>query len=290
MIRREDRIHLHRLGPEQTPSLARPVVIPEDNTLIGTLEVQSTSNLSCTAISSNGRFVAMSDASSLFLFALTFVKEKFGSTTMVPSRLPLKLPGNSPIAAMCFLSNDLLVLTDASGCIHTVSLSAGGENPESDTEMDTDEVAKATLEQTIQPSSNALTLPVHSISAMDNGAWFVTSRNGLRGDAGTIQVFKKDDGGVFRHWWDVPKLEVPHSALTFLKSSPPQLAVACMDFSLYVFDVQERRLSSWSEDAGYPVSESLPNELRSRTDFPVRLGINPGAPSKLLMVRTLWLS
>jgi hypothetical protein len=145
------------------------------------------------------------------------------------------------------------------------------------------------LEQTIQPSSNVLTLPVHSISAMDDGTWFVTSRNGLRGDAGTIQVFKKDNGGVFRHWWDVPTLEVPHSALTFLKSSPPQLAVACMDFALYVFDVKERRLSSWSEDAGYPVSESLPNELRSRTDFPVRLGINPGAPSKLLMVRTLLL-
>jgi hypothetical protein len=47
MIRREDRIHLHRLGPEQTPSLARPVVIPDDNTLVCTLEVQSTSNLNC---------------------------------------------------------------------------------------------------------------------------------------------------------------------------------------------------------------------------------------------------
>ncbi len=94
---------------------------------------------------------------------------------------------------------------------------------------------------------------------------------------------------MFRHWWDVPTLEVPHSALTFLKNSTPQLAVACMDFALDVFDVQERRLSSWSEDAGYPVSNSLPTELRSRTDYPVRLGINPGAPSKLLMVRTLFL-
>jgi U3 small nucleolar RNA-associated protein 4 len=291
MIRREDRIHLHRLGPQQSDSLTRPVVIPDDDTLVGTLEVQSTSNLRCTAISTNGRFVALSDASSLFLFALTFVQEKSGSTTMVPSRLPLKLPGNSPIAAMCFLRSDLLVLTEASGCIHIVALSAGGENPESDTDMDTDEAAKATLLQTIQPSGivmkHGLTLPVHSISAIDDGTCFVTSRNGLRGDAGTIQVFKKDAGGVFRHWWDVPTLEVPHSALSFLKSSPPQLAVACMDFALYVFDVQERRLSSWSEDAGYPLSKSLPTELSNRTDYPVRLGMNPGAPSKLLMVRTL---
>jgi U3 small nucleolar RNA-associated protein 4 len=293
MIRREDRIHLHRLGPKQSDSLSSPVIIPDEDTLVGTLEVKSASNLKCTAISANGRFVALSDDSSLFLFALTFVQEKSGSTSMIPSRLPLKFSGKSPIAAMRFLSNEQLVLAESSGCIHIVALSGGGEDPQSDNDMDTDEVPKATLAQTIQPSSidtkDGLKLPVHAISAMDDGSWFVTSSNGLCGGTGTIQVFRKDEGGVFRHWWDVPALEVPHSALTFLKSSPPQLAVACMDFALYVFDIQERRLSSWSEDAGYPVSKSLPAELRNRTDYPVRLAINPGAPSKLLMVRTLLL-
>jgi hypothetical protein len=118
---------------------------------------------------------------------------------------------------------------------------------------------------------------------------FVASSNGLRGGTHAMQVFRKDEGGVFRHGLNDPALEFPHSALTFLKSSPPHLTVACMNFALYVFDLQEHRLSSRSEDAGYPVSTSLPAELKHRTDHPVRLAINPGAPSKLLMVRTLLL-
>ena len=275
MIRREDRVELHRLGPKQLSTLSSPVVIPDDETLVGTVEVKSASNLACATLSANGRYLAISDASSLFLFTLTFEQEG-RSTTMIPSRLPLSFPAKFPVSAMRFLPSNLLVVTESNGTIHTVSLSA-------------EDTPKATLEQSISHGSkvgkDGLMLPVQSISIMQDDNWFVTCRNGF--EDGTIQVFRKDDGGKYRHWWNLPSLEVPHSALTLLQHSSPQLAVACIDFSLYVFDLQERRLSSWSEDAGYPVSKMLPTELSHRSDYPVRLGINPDSPSKVFMVRHL---
>jgi hypothetical protein len=107
----------------------------------------------------------------------------------------------------------------------------------------------------------------NAFDAMDNGSWFVTSRNGVRGDAGSIQVFKRGDG-EYRHWWDVPTLESLTRPLTFLKSSPPQLAVACMDFT-FTSRVPRASAQFVERRRWVPGIGLLPNGLRSRTDFPV---------------------
>ena len=80
-------------------------------------------------------------------------------------------------------------------------------------------------------------------------------------------------------------MEVPCSTVRFLERDTPQLAVGCVNFGFYVFEVAERSLSAWSEDGGVPVSASLPIELSQRNDFPVRIGLNPADPSKLILVR-----
>jgi hypothetical protein len=98
----------------------------------------------------------------------------------------------------------------------------------------------------------------NAFDAMDNGSWFVTSRNGVRGDAGSIQVFKRVmentvTGGMSPHW-------SPSLGLTFLKALP---SGGCMYGFTYVFP---RASAQFVErDAGYPVS--LLPWAQSRTDY-----------------------
>jgi hypothetical protein len=66
------------------------------------------------------------------------------------------------------------------------------------------------------------------------------------------------------------------------------IAVACVDFSWYIFDLSKRSLSDWSVQAGYPLSSNkIPNDLAARNDYPIRIGTNPANPSTLLIVRIL---
>ena len=94
------------------------------------------------------------------------------------------------------------------------------------------------------------------------------------------------EGGdrLYRLYWVLPTLDATISAISFVSAKKPMIAVACVNFALYIFDVKERRMSKWSEKAGFPLSGSLPQDFSVRRDFPVRLSTDVTSPTKILMV------
>jgi WD40 repeat protein len=117
-----------------------------------------------------------------------------------------------------------------------------------------------------------------------DGQWLSVASNGL--GKGAIQVYSVKN--EFIHWWTLPCTEAPVSCIKFLGCDliQPALAVACNNGVFYLFDVEQRRLSDWSEDLGFPASKSLPRELSMCPDCPDSIAFNPSAPNKVVMVRT----
>ena len=275
---REDRIHLYKLAPRVESHVTDPLMVNESNVLVGTVELQSPLNLSASTISKDGRFLAVSNVSTMLLFALNYSSDD-DESTVSPVRIPLKLPSSTAVMSMKFGMNNRLFLATSSGDLLVVSIEDNGE-------------VMATIVQTINsPESGRdevkpITLPVNAIEVSDDGEWLATVRNSSFQDD-SIQIFREDEGtGTYFKWWSVPELDRPHAAVSFLPGNEPQLAVACVDFSPYVFNLEDRALSLWSESAGVPSSMSLPNELVSRTDYPVRIGTNPSKPGQFMVVRT----
>ena len=317
---REDRIDLYELAPKvkDPKQMTAPVLVPEENTLVGTIQVKGLSNLVCSAISDNGQFLALSDSYSLLLFHLKMSEAAgSGARQMVPSKIPVALPDTATsIGALRFLNKrNLLVVATTDGRVHVISWSSPGtkDDDEPSDAMDVSDDGgcfEAAIEQTLdvpkrkanvddnddegQSSKPSSLLPVHSVIASDCGNWFATQRSSSSQLDGTIDVYKRtgDGPGVdgtgasYQFWWALPSLGSAISATAFLAhgGDAPRLAVACVDYATYVFDVKNRCLGEWSEKAGYPVSGKLPVELASRNDFPVRIGINPGSPSVVLVV------
>jgi hypothetical protein len=119
-----------------------------------------------------------------------------------------------------------------------------------------------------------------SVSA--NGKLFSTASNSL--GKGSLQVFSLAEK---QHWWTLPCTESPHSALKFLgdrSSMKPVLAVACNNGAFYLFDVERRCLTDWSEDLGFPAGPNLPTELVDCPNCPENLLYNFATPNKLVMV------
>jgi hypothetical protein len=187
-----------------------------------------------------------------------------------------------------------LVLGSSGGKTQIVSIKSEGGNKLPDNGEGTH---KAIIMQTIemeesQGKSKSL-LPFLAISASVDGKWFLTARNSADGD-GQISFFFRDavDTPLHRRWWTLPAFEVPLSAVSFLaqgtradSSQTQLLAVAGINHAIYVFDVDGRRPSPWSEEAEYPLSNKLPPEMRHRNYYSLRFANNPASPSHLLLVR-----
>jgi len=276
---REDRADLYRLGPTPSETISAPILVPEEKTLLGTIEVKSLSNLVCAAISSNGHFLALADATSLMLFKLDFEAK---SETLIPSKLHVEIPEKSPIIAMQFTTDNLLLASTADSRIHIFSPPCGEDYSDM-----TADPRGATICQTIDASSGEpkaeKCVAAHSLCTSEDGKWFAEMRNGLCD--GSVDVYCDNGSGAFDLWWTLPQMEVAHTAVTLLPGETPQVVVSCLNFAIYVFDLKERRLCGWSEKAGFPVSDALPAEISNRSDYPVRLVFDHASPTKLLMVR-----
>jgi len=299
---REDRVDLYELAARQPRQMTAPVLVPEEETLIGTVQVKGLSNLSCSTMSDDGRFLALSDSYSLLLFHLK-IDGAIGARLMMPTKIAVELlPRSASIGALRFVSHQRLLVATTDGRVNIISIAAASDDQEDDASdpMDVvDEIAFcATVVQTLDPPKKATSddstesslLPVHSVIASANGRWFATQRNNSSQQDGAIDLYRQvGDGTDFQYWWSLPSLGTSSvTAAAFLPSSDddgsPKLSVACVDYATYVFDVMKRCLADWSEKAGFPVSGKLPTVLATRKDFPVRIGVNPGSPSVAMVV------
>lgn len=275
---RETSVDLYRLGPKQSNKEALPVLVPEDSTLIGSVALKSSSNLVCAAVSDDGSYLAMADALGVSLFKLTYNEDGSNDQTSIePTLLSLQgiEDGLRSITAMCFSVHNCLIMASSDRRIITLQLPSEAHSNDCTVSQ------SISLEDDLSPG-----LSIHKVTESHDGKYFLVAANSPRG--GHVFVFSLQDssGGLYRHWWTVPELEAPTTAADFLADdSNARLVVACTNFAVSVFDVNRRMLSQWSESAGYPLTNKLPGDLAHRNDYPVRICVDRGAPSKFFMVR-----
>ena len=284
---RENHVDLYELAaaPSSPKQIHNPIVAPDEETLIGTIQVKRSSNLASCAISTGGTFLALCDSYAVFLFHLQMEVTNDKRKKAVASTIPILLPkGLLSIVAMQFIQESHLVVATSQSTIHIYSL-VKNENGIS-----------SSLVQTISKSNNvgvrqAWLLPIHSILCSANGEWMATTRNSHDQSDGIVEIYRSVSDG-YQRWWSLPTLNTAVTAVTFLELQVrPMIAVACVNFALYIFDLSTRELSDWSVQAGYPLSSNkIPNDLAGRNDYPIRIGTNPANPSTLLIVRILMLS
>jgi len=228
--------------------------------LVGSVQIESNTNLITSKLSPNGKWLVLCDASSTFVFKLNLDDDDDEMFQPEQMELPDALKQNA--ATAFHFSGDVLFLATAStNSLYAIDL----------TTMEYKSIA--TL-----PTGGG-SLPIHSIQTTED---YVVTLSHAR-ESG-VQVFRRRDPASplsFESHWTLPSLEEARIAATCLMEDG-QLAVATFTSRLFIFDLQARQLSEWSKEIGYPI-QKWPAELSARRDFPVRLIANPSKPSQLLL-------
>jgi len=278
IMMRQQCVDVYRLGDKCDALENLPVTIEPEKTHLGRIELKSTSNLVCAAISDDGNYLALSDSLSIMLFALEFVD---GGTSLQPTKLKLEGAEDHQFSAsaLCFNdSSDRIFMACSDNAIRVVSVRAGPEISQGESPTVATVTQSLVLNSTVSSKRGA---PIHEISVSQDEGYIFTARNLASGSM--IELFKADTDKEFHRWWKIPALDASPSAVAFLTGSSARIAVACVNFAVYVFDVEERRLHPWSESVEHPLHQSLPPEFH-RLDYPVRIVVSPGSPNKFLVV------
>lgn len=265
LMRREDCVDFYRLAPKRTDPVVVPELVPEEMSL-GSVALKSDFNISCAAVSVDGRYLAISDSN-----AFLFFKLEHEGRSVIPSQITVDLPERAAILAMHFTSSSRLFLLSAEKKVYVLSL------PQDNVHEVVGVEQVVTNENS--PSDTKL-FAGHHICCSEDCRWFATVSDGLEG--GRVDIFRMQ-GAHYHHWWTLPSVGMSNSCVEFLPGRA-EVAVGGINFEVYVFDLEQRCLSQWNESAGFPLSKKLPYELRSRSDYVVRLAINPAAPNKILVV------
>lgn len=276
---REESIDLHRLGPQLHPK-GRRIVLPDQETLLGSMEIKSRYNLLCADISPDGKLLAVSDGATLMIFVLQYL-EKNGGSGFTPRRVKLDVSLRSPCLTLNFASNEVLICATNEGPIRVLSM-LRQESNESDEVSDEVLVSDAHLFNEHMSDS---AMPIISLCVSGDKKWFSASRAGVGNGCVHIFSLPSEGKGSYNYWWTLPALEAPISTVRFLESQQPAIIAACSNFAFYIFDVKNKKLNEWSENAGFPLTPKLPYELTHQNDVALRCATNPSTPEKFLLVR-----
>ncbi|CAJ1935999.1 unnamed protein product [Cylindrotheca closterium] len=265
-MQRQDHVEIYRLEQEPLQNGKSPnpykKMRKSASDLVGSVQIESNTNLITSKLSPNGKWLVLCDASSTFIFKLNL--EAYGKDDefmFQPEQmeLPDALKQNAA-TAFHFSGNVLFLATASTNTLFAIDL----------TTMEYTNIA--TL-----PIGDG-SLPIHSIQTTED---FVVTLSHARGSG--VQIFRRDPSSPlsFGSHWTIPSLQEARVAATCLIEGG-QLAVATFASRLFIFDLPAKRLSKWSKQIGYPI-KSWPAELSARRDFPVRLISNPSKPSQLIL-------
>ncbi|KAL3916261.1 MAG: hypothetical protein SGILL_005257, partial [Bacillariaceae sp.] len=305
-MQRRDRIELYELDqiPDNTPDplasktdkelvLMGPQRIPlqksQETSLLATIQLDKTSGgassrLLASQLSSNGKFLAVSNGTSVLVFYLDRVEDKDGDEEIQP--IKMQLPEglqNVNATALSFWGNLLFVADSRKREIHTVLL-RWDRDTNSGVPPGELKYARMTVPDVQHGIKGEVRLPIQSIECNVNGKMLVVLSHARDGGVNVYQ--RKTADGEYRHEWTIPKLggyDARPAAATFILKD--KLAVATYQSHVYVFNVFKKKLSSWSEKHGFPVrSQSWTEDLLCRKDYPVRLMANPKNRGQLIIV------
>ncbi|KAL9181562.1 hypothetical protein ACHAXT_010367 [Thalassiosira profunda] len=282
-VTRSNRIDLYRLSSPEMDDPRKnmnPEGRDETKCLVKTISIQSPFNLTCSVISNDGKFLAASDAVSLYLFSFE-IEDEDGVFDVVPTRVHLSGECKHPATALRFDEKGRLICATNNGPINILRIS-----PASDSDSDDGDTHSVTLghsfkEHTVDWSSTSHQYPVVSLDLSEDGKWLAAGRCSL--GKGAVHVFNllEEDDGRYQHWWSLPKMDAPTTCVKFLGGE--SLAVGLTNNEFHIYNLGRRSLSHWSNDMGLPLRESLPRELTSRSEPVARIVSNPEAPERLIL-------
>jgi len=284
--------------------------IDDDNSSSDEMTTSSSSSpLQASLLSPNGKFLAVSNATSTYVFHLKQVagktKHDDGSVRLQPTKieLPAKLQ-NVSATTFLFVGDDLYV-GDSSGHqqeVHVMRLGAAAANTadkkqkeedrmDLDGDDDDNNISEEISIQTVSlPGSQHLNngqvaLPIQSIHASVNYGEFMVTVSHARDNA--VHIFRRrENDAPYEHYWTLPSLgggtDARPAAVTVLDGN--RLAVATYRSHLYIFDIETKSLNKWSEQYGFPIKDKKWTEdsLCGR-GYPLRL--IPQQNGRLIMVR-----
>lgn len=271
-IMRDDKIDFFQLA--RHPPSSAIISVDEHQIYIGSVSIQSSFNLVSHDLSNDGRFLAISHSGGSFLFSLefrnTFDVTGKSTTVVIPTKIPLNSASNASYSVLKFGSDGLLCGAKANGEVILLKV------------VEQSGSFMAELVHTCESTTSLLSFPPSQITISHNNEWIGVSSNNLC--KGSVQIYSVKE--AFKHWWTLPCTEAPVSCIKFLGCGQiePALAVACNNGAFYLFDVDHRRLSDWSEDLGFPAVKYLPREIFTCTDCPDSIAFNPATPNKFLIV------
>jgi WD40 repeat protein len=272
--------------PQESPRSSMVATADGSSRLLGSVKVESNSNLVASSISTDGTLLAICDASALFVFALDCQRQESSDengaiVSVIPRRLTLSSElATTPFLSLNFIRHDQLLAADCNGKVHVLKIQNEEIVNHSILSM------PAALSSSMSSSQEWPRLPIRSTHTSPNGEWIATLSH-CQQEA--VHVFRANSAGSYQHVWSLPSLGARPSAITFVpastggSSAPPQLAVATASSAVYVFDIPSKSLNKWSETRGFPITE-MPYELANRREYPIRLSVNPAAPEKLIIV------
>eukprot|EP00977_Amphora_coffeiformis_P003458 scaffold638_cov168-Amphora_coffeaeformis.AAC.40 len=260
-VMREEKVDLYRVtGKRERENISNPVSVNETDTLVGTVEIHHGSNLTCATMSDDGRYLAVADSKSVYLFVISFKKERLQT-----KQLKMEKDVKSPVSAMKFSNDTTLIASCVDGSTLVVSLEDG-------------KISGNNAQRVSGSKTESNEFPVHSIVTCPSGTLFATQRNTLQG--GVVETYSIGKEGTVRHLWTLPSLDSPIADVSFLDEN--RIAVGSIDFELVIFDIKEQRLNQWNVGTGS--DQSLPPDLKKRRDHPVRVFPAVGNPNQVFLV------
>jgi hypothetical protein len=262
--------------------------------LVGSIQIDSdktnvSSRLLSSQLSPTGKFLAVSTGMAVLAFYLDRADQEDENTGSAIELKPVQITLPEAFRSMNattlqFWGNYLYVGDSTKRQIHIVHLKMSDkEHPEAT------KFYSFSLPAAEHASSTELKLPIQSIEIGRNGKMLIVSSH-TRDNA--VHVFSREqDDGNYQLNWTLPKLGSydarPAASIVVMKS---KLAVATYQSHVYLFNIKEQRLSSWSEKHGFPIkSEKWTEDLICRKDFPVRLMENPKDRSQIIIVSGWWI-
>eukprot|EP00547_Thalassionema_nitzschioides_P004694 CAMPEP_0194217950 /NCGR_PEP_ID=MMETSP0156-20130528/22581_1 /TAXON_ID=33649 /ORGANISM="Thalassionema nitzschioides, Strain L26-B" /LENGTH=948 /DNA_ID=CAMNT_0038947129 /DNA_START=26 /DNA_END=2872 /DNA_ORIENTATION=- len=283
LLQRESSLELHMLAPRQTES--HSMICEEEKTFIGSLDIQSSHNIVCSDVSTDGKYVVASTGLALLLFKVYYSLNDDRITDCSPVQISLDEELKGPCLSVKFAPNDRIICVGMDGNIQVLKINQAGDSSKDDLTNDVEEtesnvtVSKEGLHN-LQSETVNTSFPVHTIAVAEDGKHFGTVRGGV--GSGTVSIYRIENDCI-QNYWSLPALEAPITCVAFLTGTRQELVATCSNFAVYVFSLKDRKLSAWNEKTGFPITPNLPLDLKRLPDFPSSILPHPKDNKKFIL-------
>ncbi|KAJ3250685.1 U3 small nucleolar RNA-associated protein 4 [Chytriomyces hyalinus] len=240
--------------------------------LIAEVKIKNLTNLTASAISNDGKFIAVSDLFSTRLFEIQVSPRNARVHTRV-TRLkefpsPSEIPGSTSIEFTP--DSKRLVLAGTDSIVRIVAISDAGFPILAQLTQHRGTVGSGNRKNASSNVGFTGRELVSSLAVSEDSQWLAT------GDlANRIHIFNLDS---MKHHVTVPHFKSQHTTFSFVNQSSA-LVITLNTNEVFLYDAEQRRLTEWSRQN----SHLIPERLLSRPEHVMGVESSEAAPGKIVL-------